>query len=351
MTFTSNPGFLAVAFMEGSAAFILLVLYWLLVPGFRARFFRYWLAGWTVYVGLEGLRIYSLWRGGSNDPRFVPELALLAAALFFAAVLECLGLGKSLRYLWPLGGIAASLLIAMGSIPHVSHLQRDAESLVECLLYLSAGWLFWRSHEKHRGVGWKLLAGGLLLRGLHGLDRADWAAHSIGLFRVSFEGLFGIMMGIAMAVLVLEAGRVRTEDLNEKLRRLAMITAEASQSFKVDDALQGVLRHLVESLAASHGLVLLLDNPIRPTFLSVRASVGLSERFRKQGARISAAEPWAQSVLRRDTPFASYRDNVDATVQRWMEIGAVRLAGPGSHSRKTGSARDARNWLFRSAYF
>ena len=319
MTFASNPGFLAVAFMEGSAAFILLVLYCLLIPGFPARFFRYWLAGWTVYVSLEGLRIYSLWRGGSNDPRFAPELSLLASALFFTSVLECLGMGKSLRYLLPLGGIVASVFIALGSVPHMPHLQRDAESLFECSLYLSAGWLFWRSQDKHRGAGWKLLAGGLLLRGLHGLDRADWAAHSMGLYRVSFEGLFGIMMGIAMAVLVLEAGRVRTEDLNEKLRRLAMITAEASQSLKVDDALQGVLRHLVESLAASHGLVLLLDDPGHPSALGVRASVGLSDRFRKNAARISAAEPWVQRVLHRETPFSSNRDTVDVTVRRWMD--------------------------------
>jgi len=319
MTFAPNPGFLAVAFMEGSAAFILLVLYWLLVPSFPARFFRYWLAGWTVYVGLEGLRIYSLWRGGSNDPRFVPELAVLAAALFFAAVLECLGLGKSLKYLWPLGGIVASLFIALGSVSHMPHLRRDAESMFECLLYLTSGWLFWRSQGKHRGVGWKLLAGGFLLRGLHGMDRSDWTAHSLGLFRVSFEGLFGIMMGIAMAVLVLEAGRVRTEDLNEKLRRLALITAEATQSSRVEDALQGVLHHLVESLAASHGLVLLIDDPAQPTALGIGASVGLSDRFRKQTGRISAAEPWVQDVLHREAPFASYRDVTDATVQRWME--------------------------------
>ena len=121
-------------------------------------------------MSLVGLRIYSLWRAGSNDPRFAPELSLLASALFFTSVLECLGLGKSLRYLLPLGGIVASLFIALGSVPHMPHLQRDAESLFECSLYLSAGWLFWRSQDKHRGAGWKLLAGGLLLRGLHGLD-------------------------------------------------------------------------------------------------------------------------------------------------------------------------------------
>jgi hypothetical protein len=68
MTFASNSGFLAIAFMEGSAAFILLILYWLLLPSFPARFFRYWLAGWTLYTTLQGLRIFSLWRGGPNVP-------------------------------------------------------------------------------------------------------------------------------------------------------------------------------------------------------------------------------------------------------------------------------------------
>jgi two-component system NtrC family sensor kinase len=333
MTFASNPGFLAVAFMEGSAAFILWVLYWLLVPGFSARFFRYWLAGWTVYVAMEGLRIYSLWQGGPNEPRFDAVLSLMAAALFLAAVLDCLGRGKTLKYLWPLGGIVASIFLALGSVQNLPNLQRNAESLFECLLYLGAGWLLWRSQDRHSGVGWKLLAGAFFLRGLHGLDRSDWAAHSLGLFRVSFEGLFGIMMGIAMAVLVLEAGRVRNEELNEKLRRLALITAEATQSLKVDDALQGVLRHLVESLAASHGAVFLRDDSGIAATLSVRASVGFSDRFRKQSAHTPVSESHVQAVLNRDTPFASYRDTPDLTVRRWMEteklesIVLVRIRG------------------------
>ncbi|HKV05786.1 MAG TPA: ATP-binding protein [Candidatus Acidoferrales bacterium] len=324
MTFASNPGFLAVAFMEGSAAFILLVLYWLLVPGFSARFFKFWMAGWTVYVGLESLRIFSLWRGGPDVPRFGWALSLVVAALFLAAVLECRGLRQPLKYLWPLAAMAGCGLVALGSIAKRPHAELWAQSLFECLLYLLAGWIFWRSNAQHRGVGWKLLAGGLLLRGLHGLDRPEWSMQSVGLFRVSFQGLFGIMIGIAMAVLVLEAGRARTEDLNEKLRRLALITAEATQSSRVEDALAGVLRHLVESLGASHGLVFLLDDPAQPGALVARASVGFSDRFRKQAARILRDEPWVQQVLQQDTPFASYRETGDSAVRRWME--AERLA-------------------------
>jgi PAS domain S-box-containing protein len=335
MTFASNPGFLAVAFMEGSAAFILLVLYWLLVPGFAARFFRFWLAGWTVYVAAAALRIYSLWQGGPNEPPFAPALSLLAAALFLAAVLECLGRGRNLKYLLPLAGVAASVLVALGSVGSLPSLQRNAESFCECLLYLSTGWLLWRSQDRHRGVGWKLLAGACFLRGLHGLDRADWANHSLGLFRVSFEGMFGIAIGIAMAVLVLEAGRVRNEDLHEKLRRLALITAEATQSFKVDDALQGVLRHLVEMLGASHGVVFLLDDSGRTATLSVRASVGFSDRFRKQAHRAPATEPSIAEALKQDAAIAIYRDSPDASSRRWLDsekldsLVLVRIAGKG----------------------
>lgn len=333
MTFVSNPGFLAVAFMDGAAACILLVLYWLLLPSFPARFFRYWLAGWTVYAALEGLRIFSLWRGGSNDPRSAPELSLLAAALFFAAILECREPGKSLMHLWSLGVIAACGLIALGWVAKLPNVERWTESTFQSVLYLSAGWLFWRSQAQHRGVGWKLLAGGLLLRGLHGLDRPYWAAGSGELFRVSFQGLFGIMMGIAMAVLVLEAGRVRTEDLNEKLRRLALITAEATQSLRVDDALQGVLRHLVETLGASHGLVLLLNEPGQTPALVSRASVGFSERFRTQSTRLSPDDPWVEKVLHQETPLVFYRPAADASVRRWMDferlaaIALVRVPG------------------------
>jgi len=324
MSFASNPGFLAVAFIEGSAVFILLTIYFLLAPNFRARFFRYWLAGWTAYAGLEALRIFSFWHGGSGHPQVATALSLMVAVLFFAAVLECLGPGRTMAQLWPLGVIAATALVALGSVARLPEVEQWAESLVESLLYVSAGWILWRAHSRHRGVGWKLLAGALVLRGLHGLDRPDWAVHSAELFRVSFQGLFGIMMGIGMAVLVLEAGRTRTEDLSEKLRRLALITAEASQSPRVDDALAGVLRQLVEILNATHGLVFLLDEQSRPPSLTGRAWIGFTDAFRKQYSHLSSAEPWVHKLLHQDTPQTFSGDTSEPSLHALME--AERLA-------------------------
>ncbi len=318
MPFLSNPGFLAVAFMEGSAAFILLVLYWLLAPDFPARYFRYWLWGWCVYTGLQGLKIVSLWRGGPENPRCSEELSLLAAALFFAAILECSGQGKRLKYLWPLGVILASGIAALGFVAKLPEAARWAESLTDCALYLAAGWILWRSRPRHLGIGSKLLAGSLLLCGLHGMDRPAWSGQAFGLFSISFEGFFGIAIGISTVVLVLEASRARTEDLNEKLRRLALITAEATRSCRMDETLEAALRHLTGSLGASHGVVYLLDDPRDPAALVLRAAVGFSDSYRKQYSRVPSSEGWVQKVLTQETPFVAAR--ADAAVRRWMDL-------------------------------
>jgi PAS domain S-box-containing protein len=131
-------------------------------------------------------------------------------------------------------------------------------------------------------------------------------------------------MGMAMAVLVLEAGRARTDDLNEKLRRLALITAEATQSFRMQEALQGILHHLVEILGASHGVVLLLDDPARPAALVVRAAVGPGGPSRVHHPNVSVAESWAQDVLRRETPLVSSGAPGDSVVRLWTD--AQKLA-------------------------
>jgi two-component system NtrC family sensor kinase len=318
MAFVSNPGLLAAAFIEGSAVFVILVLYTLFAPGFPARFFRYWMAGWAFYFGLETLRIFSLWRGGPDLPPIGPWISLVAATLFFVAILECAGQGKYLRQIWPMGVIAASGIMGLGyaKLPNAA---QWGQSLLECGLYLSSGWILWRSQSRHRGFGWKLLAGALLLQGLHGLDKPQWSAQEMGLFRVPFQGLLGITIGIAMAVLVLEASRSRMEDLNEKLRRLALITSQATQSLQVEEALRGVLVHLVESLNGSHGLIFLLDgSPDAPAALGLRASVGFSDAYRKQHSRISPNEPWVQKILQQETPLVAYQGTGHPELRRWM---------------------------------
>ena len=62
-----------------------------------------------------------------------------------------------------------------------------------------------------------------------------------------------------MVVVVLEGARSRTVELNEKLRRLTLLTTASMQTLSVQEVLDRVLADLVKSLGATHGLVRLLE--------------------------------------------------------------------------------------------
>src|ERR1700676_2407336 len=188
MAHASNSVLLAIAFIEGSAALILLVIYSLLASTFPARYFRYWLTGWTFFVALEASKIVLLLRGTTGGLLVGYSWSLLMAAFFFAAALECAGLGKSLKYCGSWGLIACSGLVALQFAKLTTPVQWG-ESLLESCLLGGGGWVLLRSQTRHRGLGWRLLAAALLLAGFHGLDRPYWATPNLGLFRISLQGL------------------------------------------------------------------------------------------------------------------------------------------------------------------
>lgn len=319
MAIFSNPGFLAVAYMECSAACLLLVLYWLLLPGYPARFFRFWLVAWTVYVALECVRVATIWHGGQNEPAVATLISPLLAILILVTALECAGKGAPYRYVWPSAVLAESGLSALRWVGHLPRVEQWASAILVSFLYLAAGWIFWRSQARHRGAGWKLLAATLLLRGLHGFDHPLWTSQDLGLLRISFHGLLGIAMGGAMAVLVLEAGRARAEDLSDHLRRLALISAEAMQAPGSGDAFRGILSHVLDCLGATHGLVLLLEGSARPGRFVMRARVGFSDSERELLARVSPVEPWVERVLNGALPIAVYQGADDRALRLWLQ--------------------------------
>jgi two-component system NtrC family sensor kinase len=304
MEYASNSVLLAIAFFEGAAALIFLVIYSLLTNALPSRFFRYWMAGWALFLSLQVAKIALYFWGASEANLSVYPLALATAAFVLAASFECSGFARQLKYLFIGSVIACSALVAL-DLAKLSVALQWGRSLLESSLFLASGWIMWRSQNRHRGFGWKLLAGSLLLCGLHSLDRPLWAGQPIFLFRVALQGVFMITAGIAMAVLALEADRARNQDLNERLRRLALITAEATQSFRVDRALDGILRHLVETLNASHGIVFLLNESAEESVLELRASVGFSDNYLERYARVPARETWVRDIFIKANRFVS----------------------------------------------
>ena len=81
-----------------------------------------------------------------------------------------------------------------------------------------------------------------------------------------------------MVVLVLEEARARTEELNDKLKRLSLLIAASTQTLSMREMLDQVLVNVVGSLGVSHGLVRLLHGEGKSSQLMVHGS-----RIRKPG--------------------------------------------------------------------
>ena len=92
MAHASNSVLLAIAFIEGSAALILLVIYSLARLRFPRALLPLLADRLDVFLVLEASKIPLLLRGGSRTALLVGHSwSLLMAAFFFAAALECAG--------------------------------------------------------------------------------------------------------------------------------------------------------------------------------------------------------------------------------------------------------------------
>ncbi|MGH9701828.1 MAG: hypothetical protein ACRD4K_00515 [Candidatus Acidiferrales bacterium] len=93
--------------IEPAAEMMLLVLYWLLVKGFPALFFRIWMAGWIVYACFSVGQIISAWQSGLSRWMLSLKLSFAPAVLFLEAVLDFLGQTKHPQGVWPFAAMVA----------------------------------------------------------------------------------------------------------------------------------------------------------------------------------------------------------------------------------------------------
>src|SRR5207245_4116927 len=129
-----------------------------------------------------------------------------------------------------------------------------------------------------------------LLKGLHGMDYPLWLVSPLFLLRVAFDHLLVVALGIAMVVVVLEGARARSEELNDKMRRLTLLTAASTQTLSVQEVIDQVLSHLVESLGATHGIVRLKEGDGNSAEMVARSSVGFAMVFLVHNAQLLAVD-------------------------------------------------------------
>ena len=329
-----NEGFLAISVFQVISFSILLVLYLFLYRDSPERFFRTWIAGWGVWTAFYALRIVYQLTGGPLERLLVLEFSLIGSALLLAAMWQCTGRTLRWQVLFPailVGSAAlATVEIQATSIGGVHWFT----AIVRAAVYLTGGWLVWSHYKSSAGYGGKLLAGGMFLAGLNSLDLVYWPDQAFYVGRVALQDFLNLGLGTAMAVIVLEAGRMRMEDLNEKLRRLSLITAASAQSLDVDQMLGIVLHHLVESLNASHGLVRLMSGSGEGAEAVVRTAIGFSETYLLEHEKISANNPWVRMALAQGHLSMSQDLDQDAESRALMQkenlSAAVLVRLPGS---------------------
>jgi PAS domain S-box-containing protein len=331
-----NQGPLAIAFFEVTALIVLLVLFLLLRRDHTDSYLRLWLIGWVALTVSSLFELALILQDGPELRLAALTAQIIALLLFLSSVMQ-LTVGNGTRN-WPVLPIATAVLAGVyyvergTSAPYFAKIHWETAAL-ESAVYFWAGWLLWRARAKYKGHGGRLLGGALLVSGLHSIDRYQWLSHPLFLLRLAFDHLLGVSVGIAMAVLVLESARARSDELNDKMRRLSLLTAASTQTLSVREVLEQVLGHLVESLGATHGIVRLLEGQGNSAQLVARASVGFQQTYLQKHERVAVAEPWVQRVLQKDCLFVRLDEEVDANERTRMEESGVSesisLALPG----------------------
>jgi PAS domain S-box-containing protein len=332
-----NQALLGSAFFEATASIILLVLFALFRRDQDSQYFRLWLCGWVCFTGAALAEVALLSR---DFPQLAMAIVLghAAALLFFLISVMDLMAAPELRR-WPL--IPAGLVALLW----IFYLERSSTQdfaavhwgtgILESAVCLAAGLLMWRWAAGRSGHGPRLLGGLFLLAAIHGMDRPSWPQHPLFVLRVAFDHLLGVSLGIAMVVVVLERARARTEELNDKMRRLTLLTAASTQTLSVDEALDGVLKHLVDSVGGTHGIVRLLEKQGNSSVLVARASVGFTPHYLASYGHLPSDEPWAQHVLKEECQWMRFDVEQDPMARaRMAECGIKEMITVGLRGKE-----------------
>jgi PAS domain S-box-containing protein len=330
-----NQGLLAIAFFQATAFIILLVLFLLFRKDHPSSYFRLWLGGWVCLtlssfceLGLIARDSPNLWLGLILT-RMAATLIFLMAVMRFATP----SAGRR-KPLWPLTAvILAGVYYAEKTSRNPYGFVRWETALVESVILLATGWLLWRAAETHKGHGARLLAGSFFVMGLHSMDQPLWPHDVLFLLRVAFDHLLGASIGVAMVVVVLERARARSEELNDKMRQLTLLTAASTQTLSVREMLEQVLGELVQSMGATHGMVRLIEGEGSTARLVAFASIGFSQGYLERYGELPITDVAMMRVLESDFLFMRFEDEQDpAGRQRLLEYGlnevvAVKLPG------------------------
>ena len=315
----ATQGIQGIAFFEATACLTLLVLFVHLKRDNPGVFYKLWLFGW-ICLTLSSFSELAFFFGLSPSLYILAAGSGIAALVFFLASIVQFTLGQN-RFFWPMIWLAGLMALSAGYYQAKAGLLGEARwesSILQSVLCLATGWLLWRESGSIRGHGTKLLAGAFTLLALNNINRPQWTHGEIHLLRLAFDHFLNASLGIGMIVLLLEAARIRSLEISEKMRQFTLLTASSSQSVALPVLLQQVLGQITSSLGVTHGMIRLKEGDAEASEYVRRASMGYSDSYLKQLERLPASSPWLQAVIQEPYRLARFEEEKDPKARRAM---------------------------------
>ncbi len=289
-------GFLKLGWQYAAVSLLICLLYALLYPQFRERWFRLWIVGWAVCSPL------GFAAGGGAVP--LRALALLAAiagsALLLASIIECIGWESRLPYLWPLG-VALVGMASLGFVvaPRSAFAWWSADMLLACF-WIAAGWLLWRSPVRAHFPSLAVLSGALLVRGVQLLEPGHLPGSAETALRQHLDLLVSLAVGVAMMAAVVSEIQRRSRQFDRGLKNYAELSAAAAGIQDAAELRRVVLERMLGHLRATSGWIGQVMRDEKGGRLKLVRLAGFSDAFRREQPEMDLNEPWLVQAAESD---------------------------------------------------
>ena len=291
-----GPGFLTLGWQFAAVSLLVCLMYALLYPQLREPWFRLWIVGWAFCSPLG----FATGAGAELVRALALLTAIAGSALLLGSIMECIGWGNRLPYLWPLG-VALIGLVSVGFAvaPRSVFAWWSADMLLACF-WIAAGWSLLRSPERRHFPALAVLSGTLLLRGVQLLQPNHLPGSAENVLRQHLDLLVSLAAGLAMMAHVVSETRRRSRLQDRGLQNYAELSAAAAGADNIEQLRRVVLEKMLAHLRVSSGWIGQVVRDERGGRLKLVRLAGFSDAFRRDPPEFDLHEPWLARAAQSD---------------------------------------------------